>query len=369
MATLDSQLRAFFEWLWAASWQVSVLILAILFTQWALRKYLSPRTRYALWLLVLVRLALPTLPESPFSLFNLIPQPEAVVASVSRSWNEGPPFGLNATESESFRAAREAPLPPSDQPSSAKPEPQGSSTPTSIAEASTAGAAPSDWPKAVPILWAAGAFLFAAFLIGQSVATRSWYKRLATKADPELEGLLEECKRQVGVKGQVRLAQAPEMTSPALMGYWRPTLLIPEGIVSTIGLENLRYVFTHELAHLKRRDILANWIATFFGLLHWFNPVVWYAFRRMRTDQELACDHQALSYIGQEEKKRYSATILALFERVVLPQRLPGMAGILEDKSLMKRRIQMIVEGDLHEDTFDVAAIFGIEQAEGQILG
>ena len=61
----------FLDWLWRASWQASVVIVLVLVLQWLLRKHLSARWRHALWLLVVVRLALPWSLESRVSLFNL----------------------------------------------------------------------------------------------------------------------------------------------------------------------------------------------------------------------------------------------------------------------------------------------------------
>ena len=55
-----------------ASWQGAVLILLVLAAQWVFGRRLSPRWRYALWILVLIRLALPWTVPSPASLFNLL---------------------------------------------------------------------------------------------------------------------------------------------------------------------------------------------------------------------------------------------------------------------------------------------------------
>jgi len=73
MDAFFSALSAFGVWLGKTSLQASVLILLVLAAQWLLRRHLSPAWRYGLWLLVLIRLALPQTPESAFSVFNLAP--------------------------------------------------------------------------------------------------------------------------------------------------------------------------------------------------------------------------------------------------------------------------------------------------------
>ncbi|MHC4511144.1 MAG: M56 family metallopeptidase, partial [Planctomycetota bacterium] len=79
-------------------------------------------------------------------------------------------------------------------------------------------------------------------------------------------------------------------------------------------------------------------------VLHWFNPLIWLAFRRMRADRELACDALVLARTHSDEPKRYGRIIVNLLERFSRPRPLPGMAGIMETKSQLKRRIAMIAK-------------------------
>src|SRR5690349_6468188 len=60
--------------LWRASWQASALVVLVLALQWMFEPWLTPRWRYNLWLIVLLRLALPVTPQSPWSVFNLVPE-------------------------------------------------------------------------------------------------------------------------------------------------------------------------------------------------------------------------------------------------------------------------------------------------------
>jgi beta-lactamase regulating signal transducer with metallopeptidase domain len=62
------------------------------------------------------------------------------------------------------------------------------------------------------------------------------------------------------------------------------------GFLRSFSTEELRFVFLHELAHVRRRDILMSWLMALLQVVHWFNPLVWFAFSRWRADRELACD-------------------------------------------------------------------------------
>ena len=157
--------------------------------------------------------------------------------------------------------------------------------------------------------------------------------------------LLDECRNSLGVCQPLEVVETNLVASPALYGWRQPWLLLPEGLLQNFSYAELRHVFLHELAHVKRRDIAVNWLCTVLQIVHWFNPLVWLAFARMRADREVACDALALSVADAGEHRAYGHTILKLLEGFARPSELPGLVGILEDKNQMKRRIQMIAGG------------------------
>jgi hypothetical protein len=142
----------------------------------------------------------------------------------------------------------------------------------------------------------------------------------------------------------VTLIELQGIESPTLLGFLRPRLLLPAGLATSFSREELRHVFLHELAHIKRGDILAGWLMLALQIVHWFNPLVWVAFYRLRVDRELACDALALSYARPGENESYGLTIIKLLERFGRAVWAPGLAGILENKKQMKERITMIAK-------------------------
>jgi Tol biopolymer transport system component len=162
--------------------------------------------------------------------------------------------------------------------------------------------------------------------------------------DKDVLELLEECRARMGLRTIVALVISEKVNMPVLLGFIRPRLLMPRDIAAQLGREELRYVFLHELAHVKRHDIALAWLTTFLQVLHWFNPLVWLAFHRMRADRELACDALVLTRTRGEGTKDYGRAIVSLLERFSFPPPLPGLAGILENKSQLKRRIAMITQ-------------------------
>ena len=205
-------------------------------------------------------------------------------------------------------------------------------------------------------VWLAGALCLPGYLLiaGFRAGRKIRHERPLT--DGQVLNLLEDCKEEMGVSTPVAVIETAWVSSPSLFGVLRPRLLLPCGFTRSFSPTELRYVFLHELAHLKRGDIAMNWLATVPLILHWFNPLVWYAVRRMRVDGEIACDALALLYTREGESKSYGQTIVKLLEHFSRPAAGPGLVGILEDKHEMKRRIRMIASFK-RSKTWPVAAV------------
>ena len=123
------------------------------------------------------------------------------------------------------------------------------------------------------------------------------------------------------------LLESCAVGSPALHGLFRPRLLLPVGFAANFSTVELRFVFLHELAHLKRRDLLMNWAVVLLQVMHWFNPLVWFGFARWRADRELACDAMALEAAGEGQNKEYGRTILRLLDHFSRPMATPSGVG------------------------------------------
>ncbi len=279
MEAINIQLSSLFEWLLKTTIQGSVLIGLILLVKVILRGRLPIRWHYFLWLLLLIRLAAPRLPQSRFSIFNLIP--------------------------ESLQTGR---------------------------------------VEILPLLWLLGALVMAGIVGARNFSLWRTVRRERPITEPQILDLLEDCKMEMDVKTIVGVVVSDRVKSPVLFGFVRPRLLLPQGILEAYGLEELRYIFIHELAHFKQRDIYLGWLMALLQILHWFNPLMWFAFHRMRVDRELACDGLAVSRMNAHEPPKYGRTILDLFERFSQVSYMPSIAGILEDSSKLERRIKMIAK-------------------------
>src|SRR6185312_2288701 len=97
---------------------------------------------------------------------------------------------------------------------------------------------------------------------------------------------LDRCCRAVGMSRRPLLCTTDVVRVPAAAGLWRPCILLPAGLPDRLSNDELRAVLLHELAHIRCRDIAINRVLAALHSMHWFNPVVWLAFTRLRGDRE-----------------------------------------------------------------------------------
>lgn len=312
-----------FEWVLKASWQGAVLIVLVLLVQWVFGKQLNARWRFNLWGLVIIRLLLPFSPESAWSVFNVFKTAPVVAATVET-------IPLHASSPVSVKSTV----------SVAAVQPAAKTKAVYLA----AAPATSAWKpmEIATFIWMTGVMIFGSYVIWITIRMQRQLRKATPIRNEEVLRLFEYCREEMKITKPVRLLETPVVKSPALCGVMNPSLLFPPGLIKDFSLSELRYVFLHELAHVKRRDVSLNWLLTLLQIIHWFNPVVWFGFARVRADRELACDALAIASSPEHSSHAYGLTILKLLQTLSRPSALPGMVGILEDKQQMKRRIRMI---------------------------
>lgn len=301
------------EWLLSASIKGSALIALILLCRWLFWKRISPKLRACLWLLLFIQLACP---YAPFSVANIAPKP--LTASMAMA---------NATlfqQPENFVAP-------------SKPN-MNANAPGFVERTGTLR------------LSLLGAWLLVAAALASCIFARNIRKSMHLRSWPQVVDsrfltILESCKESAGVRFPVGLLSSEECHSPLLCGWLRPSIVMPAQMLESFSDDELRLVLLHELAHIKRNDVALNWLSAIFQTVHWFNPLVWLAFRILRADREQACDALAIRNAGAERKALYGETLIKtmkLINNVPLSPALPELVGIAEDKDQMKMRLAQI---------------------------
>ena len=198
------------------------------------------------------------------------------------------------------------------------------------------------WPVVALTVWDIGCLVMIVIFVRQIVRCRCWIARgKPVTSEPVLQ-LFEESCRQMKIKTWLVVAESSVVRGPFLIGAIRPKLLLPCQMVESASQTQLHAVFLHELAHLKRWDIWTGWLMTLLLIVHWFNPLLWLAIRRMNADREEACDVMAMGTLDRMQQGDYAHSLLDIAQHFVGPTHAPGLVGISETGKFLARRIDML---------------------------
>lgn len=106
------------------------------------------------------------------------------------------------------------------------------------------------------------------------------------------------------------LVESEEAIGPVAFGVLKRFVAVPRDFAERYDADERRLALAHELGHHARGDLIANWIALGVLAVHWFNPLAWVAYRKFRTDQELANDARVLAALPPVERHAYACAIL-----------------------------------------------------------
>jgi RND family efflux transporter MFP subunit len=138
-------------------------------------------------------------------------------------------------------------------------------------------------PIAIFAVWACG---FGAIAL---MRLRGWLRvRAAVQAGTPID---------IGAAVEVR--SSPRLLEPGVVGFLRPTLLLPQGILQTLTPPQLEAILAHELTHIRRRDNLTAALHMLVEAVFWFYPPVWWIGAQLVNERERACDEAVLS-LGNE---------------------------------------------------------------------
>lgn len=161
-------------------------------------------------------------------------------------------------------------------------------------------------------IWLTGVLFLVLFSCAVTIKFKRRTKVFKRVTDPEIQSLVEQCSQKVKIKKSIPVYMDSYFKSPCISGAIHPGIYLPEDIRGRVGQHELKHILLHELAHYKRKDLFYSFLATLAALIHWFNPLVWLAAKKMRVDREIACDACVMEMLGEEERVSYGTTIIHL---------------------------------------------------------
>lgn len=342
-------LPRFFDWVIETAIMASILVGLILCIKILLRNKLPPRWQYLLWIILIVRLLLPWSPGSSYSIYSILSYSNGTPVTSHQDSTDRRIQGsttIGGTKTYTYGSAQTAEKSKKQTHNNEKKNDETVSFYTIVL-----------------YIWLAVVIILSFATIIMNKRLLFYIKKQPVITDERISKIFESCKKSMSVKRDIPLLLAGKIASPTVFGFLRPRVLLSRAHMKVLDEQQLRYIFHHELAHIKRRDVGVNWLMHGLLILNWFNPILWYAYSCMREDQELACDAFALTYIDSEEKLAYGHTIITLLEHYSSYYQVPSLANLSRNKRTLKRRILMIKKfkkNSYRWSAFGVVAILAV---------
>ena len=168
--------------------------------------------------------------------------------------------------------------------------------------------------------WVAGVLLLSVRFFGGWSYTRYLIRfRARVASDRWCDELLTLCRR-LRIDRRVHLLESAFVENPVVVGWLKPAILMPVGVLTGLSQQQVEAILIHELAHIRRHDYLANLLQTVVETLFFFHPAMWWVSRCMSAEREYCCDDIASA--NSRDTSTYVRALARLEEnrgRVLVP--------------------------------------------------
>jgi beta-lactamase regulating signal transducer with metallopeptidase domain len=205
------------------------------------------------------------------------------------------------------------------------------------------------WAVHIVLVWAAIAL---AGLARVALATWQVHRLRAESAavewkllSPELMALIEEFRRA----RPLSLLVSRRLDVPTAIGFFKPSIVLPEWLLKETPAEELKYIVLHEMAHLRRRDDWTNLAQQIVKALLFFLPSVWWIERKLSLEREMACDDAVLAQSGTP--RGYAECLAHVAERSFLRRQLALAQAAVSRVRQLSVRVAKILDPNRQQST------------------
>ncbi len=319
-AAIEDFAAAWLEWMVHSTAQGTLVALAALLLARA-RTLFSPRIRHAFLVLAVLKLFVPpmlALPSSAFHRFEFGLQSwrEQVESPGTEPGDSGSQHFESAGPGSTTSPLEPFVVPPSDSPVDSRPISTVGPTLEHAAMNSSAELAEHQAHGGSLAL-----VLLAIWLVGIGIRWRSYsqthagLRRLLEAARPVRHGrwlgLAQRLGRAFGLGRTPRVLVTRDAQVPFACGLRRPTIVVPSALVGSSALRDAEALLAHELAHVRRRDLWINELGSIAAILFWFQPLLPWLRRELRSLREECCDDELIAR-GVIDARSYGDSLLSI---------------------------------------------------------
>ena len=312
-------------WMTASSGQIALFVILIALAALLLHRF-PARFRYALWILVLVKIILPptlgvswgigTWAMSPLSTRMY---PGASTSAIQKLWAIPQNNTNDRANDNIFMESRSA----------------DKLRPTVSRRIETS--------QLLFGIWIVGLAGFLGFVALRYAGLIRKLRSGHIVDEGQLRIELERVAQSLQVNRTPRLMLSDSVKSPFLIGIFRPWIVLPDNLPGQLSPEEMHNILVHEMVHWKRRDLIVVWTQVLAQAVFWFHPFVWLTNARLRHERECACDETAVRSHGCEPQSYAESLLKVLLAARARGSVAMGFLGIFERYTKLQERLEVIM--------------------------
>lgn len=159
-------------------------------------------------------------------------------------------------------------------------------------------------------LWLLGVACFSLRSAGGFLLVERERRRHSESVSDRVLAMCKVLQKRIGLERTIRYCECKWLQAPAVIGWFRPIVLLPMTALSGLSEEQLRSIVAHELAHIQRFDAFVNAFQVVVETLLFYHPAVWWLNRRIRAEREHCCDDAAVRLCGDPLEYARALTLM-----------------------------------------------------------
>lgn len=204
------------------------------------------------------------------------------------------------------------------------------------------------WEEGLALGWLLGICVVAVWSLFRTLRFHRHLQEGSTVAPDEVQQIAGELAEALGLANTPTIRFTGAHVAPLV--WWvggRPRVVVPSILWRELDGAEVRCILAHELAHVRRRDHLVRWIEWLACTVFWWNPLAWWARRRLRAVEEFCCDALVASSLPTEPRV-YAGTLLRVIELMsattaLRPPTFASTVSRSQRGKLLEGRLRMIV--------------------------
>lgn len=217
---------------------------------------------------------------------------------------------------------------------------------------------------AMPVYFEFLTLLGVLYFIGVSLKVLSYLrslrslKRLLDSSEPvsgDWQSLLEASADRLNIERQISLRQSDQLRTPSTCGILRPCIIVPASMIANEEYSASRaQVLEHELAHVKRNDLLVAWFQSVVSIFLFWHPAVHIVNAKIRHERELACDDWVVNSNGDGGKAAvtaYAYGMISIAESMQSRKVAAQTLACVNNAKELRKRIECLFDGNVDHST------------------